>query len=75
MRFYLFFSSTTEKIKQSVSQLETQVKVPGLNTLVSGRSIVGQQNATMKGLTCCVHLHGTTTMLALVAYSLKPVKI
>ena len=26
-------------------------------------------------VTCCVRLHGTTTMLALVAYSLKPVKL
>ena len=26
-------------------------------------------------MTCCVRLHGTTTILALVAYSLKPVKL
>ena len=31
--------------------------------------------ASLKNLTCCVRLHGTTTMLALVAYSLKPVKL
>ena len=32
-------------------------------------------HATLSGTTCCVHLHGTTTMLALVAYSLKQVKL
>ena len=37
-------------------------------------NIVGQQYALLLGPTCCVRLHGTTTMLALVAYSLKPVK-
>ena len=41
----------------------------------NGRNIVGQQHATLLGLTCCVRLHGTTTMLALVAYGLKPVKL
>ena len=35
----------------------------------------GQQHATLLGPTCCIRLHGTTTMLALVAYSLKPVKL
>ena len=40
----------------------------------NGRNIVGQQHTTLLGPTCCVRLHGTTTMLALVAYSLKPVK-
>ena len=41
------------------------------------RNIVGEQHATLLGPTCCVrvHLHGTTTMLAFVAYSLKPVKL
>ena len=34
-------------------------------------NIVGPNNV----VTCCVHLHGTTTMLALVAFSLKPVKL
>ena len=34
-------------------------------------NIVGPNNV----VTCCVRLHGTTTMLALVAYSLKPVKL
>ena len=32
-------------------------------------------NTTLLGPTFCVRLHGTTTMLALVAYSLKPVKL
>ena len=31
----------------------------------NGRNIVGQQHATLLGPTCCVRLHGTTTMLAL----------
>ena len=39
------------------------------------RNSVGQQHATLLGPTCCDRLHGTTTMLALVAYSLKPVKL
>ena len=34
-----------------------------------------QTDATLLGPTCCVRLHGTPTMLALVAYSLKPVKL
>ena len=34
-------------------------------------NIVGPNNV----VTCCVRLYGTTTMLALVAYSLKPVKL
>ena len=37
----------------------------------NGSNIVGPNNV----VTCCVRLHGTTTMLALVAYSLKPVKL
>ena len=37
----------------------------------NGPNIVGSNNV----VTCCVRLHGTTTMLALVAYSLKPVKL
>ena len=41
----------------------------------NGRSIVGHQHATLLGQTCCVRLHGTTTMLALVACSLKPIKL
>ena len=41
----------------------------------NGRNIVDQQHATLLGPTCCVRLHGTTTMLALVAYSLEPVKL
>ena len=32
----------------------------------NGRNIVGLQHATLLGPTCCVRLHGTTTMLALV---------
>ena len=39
----------------------------------NGRNIVGQEHATLLGPTCCVRLHRTTTMLALVAYCLKPV--
>ena len=31
----------------------------------NGHNIVGQQPATLLGPTCCVHLHGTTTMLVL----------
>ena len=31
----------------------------------NGRNIVGQQHATLLGPTCCVRLHGATTMLAL----------
>ena len=34
-------------------------------------NIVGPNNV----VTCCVRVHGTTTMLALFAYSLKPVKL
>ena len=41
----------------------------------NSRNIVGQQHATLLGQTCYVRLHGTITMLALVAYSLKPVKL
>ena len=41
----------------------------------NGHNIVGQQHATLLGPTCSVRLHGTTTMLAIVAYSLKPVKL
>ena len=47
-----------------------------LKAHANGPNIVGQQHPTLFGptmLTCCVRLHGTTTMLALVAYSLKPV--
>ena len=32
----------------------------------NGCNIVGQQHATLLGLTFCVHLHVTTTVLALV---------
>ena len=45
-----------------------------LKAHANGRNIVGKQNAALLGPTCCVRLPGTTTMLALVAYSLKPVK-
>ena len=44
-----------------------------LKAHANGGNIVGQQHATLLGPTCCVRLHGTTTMLALVAYSLRPV--
>ena len=37
----------------------------------NGPNIVGPNNV----VTCCACLHGTTTMLAFVAYSLKPVKL
>ena len=46
----------------------------GLKARANGRNIVGQQHAILLGPTCCVRLHGATTMLVLVAYSLKPVK-
>ena len=39
-----------------------------LKAHANGRNTVGPN-------ICCVHLHGATTMLALVAYSLKPVKL
>ena len=39
------------------------------------RNSVGQQHAILLGSTCCVRLHGSTTMLALVAYNLRPVKL
>ena len=42
----------------------------GIKPQANGPNIVGPNNV----VTCCVRLHGTTTMLALVAYSLKPVK-
>ena len=42
-----------------------------LKAHANGPNIVGANNV----VTCCVRLHGTTTMLALVAYSLKPVKL
>ena len=40
-------------------------------------NIVGQQHAILLAPTCFVRLHGTTTMLVLVAYiySLKPAKL
>ena len=42
-------------------------------------NIVGQQQPNIVGpnnvVTCCVRLHGITTLLALVEYSLKPVKL
>ena len=38
-------------------------------------SIVCQQYATLLDPTCCVRLHGTTTMFALVVSSLRPVKL
>ena len=44
----------------------------------SGRNFVGQQHATLLGTTCCISLHRTTTMwamLAPVAYSLKTIKL
>ena len=41
----------------------------------NGRKTVDQRHATLLGPTCCVRLHGTTTMLALVVYSLKPLKL
>ena len=41
-----------------------------LKAHANGPNIVGPNNV----VTCCVRLHGTTTMLALVAYSLKQVK-
>ena len=40
---------------------ETNVKAHA-----NGRNIVGQQHATLSGQTCCIRLHGTTTMLALI---------
>ena len=43
----------------------------GLKTNANGRNVVGPNTA----VTCCVRLHGTTTMLALVACSLKPIKL
>ena len=46
-----------------------------LKAHANGHNIVGQQHATLLGSTCCVCLRGTTTMLAPVAYSLKPVKL
>ena len=46
-----------------------------LKTHANRHNIVGQQHATLLGLTCYVRLHVTTTMLALVAYSLKLVKL
>ena len=42
-----------------------------IKTHANGPNIIGPNNV----VTCCVRLHGTTTMLALVAYSLKPVKL
>ena len=42
-----------------------------LKAHANGPNIVGPNNV----VTCCVRLHGTTTMLALVAYSLKTVKL
>ena len=39
------------------------------------RNIVGQKRSTLLVLTCCVCLHGTATVLALVACSLRPVKL
>ena len=57
----------------------TKIKKRGfdkhLKLQANGRNIVGQQHATLLGPKCCVCLHGTTTMLALVAYSLKRVKL
>ena len=37
-----------------------------LRPMQNERNIVGQQHPTLVGPTCCVRLHGTTTMLALV---------
>ena len=51
------------------------VDSPHIKAHANGRNIVGQQHPTLLGPTCCVRLHGTTTMLALVAYSLKSVKL
>ena len=38
-----------------------------LKAHANGRNIVGKQHTTLLGPTRCVHLHGTTTMLALVS--------
>ena len=37
-----------------------------LKAHANGRNIAGQQHAALLDPTCCVRLHGTTTMLALV---------
>ena len=41
----------------------------------NGRNIFGQQHPKLLGPICYVRAHGTTTMLALVAHSLKLVKL
>ena len=58
-------------------QTRFQSTVSGLHLKAhaNGRNIVDKQHAILLGPTCCARLHGTTTMLALVAYSLKPVKL
>ena len=49
--------------------------VESLKTHANVRNIVGQEHATQLGSACCARLHGTTTILVNVAYSLKPVKL
>ena len=43
-----------------------ELKNLNIKAHANGRNIVGQQHATLLGPTCCVRLHGTTTMLGLV---------
>ena len=76
---------STEKEKATTKETDGQQPIAAarllqqllvdLKVLANGRNIVGQQHATLMGPTCCVRLHGATTMLALVAHCLKPVKL
>ena len=63
--------------REPIRLLEIQYPVFGivcienLKAHANRPNIVGLNNV----VTCCIRLHGTTTMLALVAYSLKLVKL
>ena len=63
---------TIDTIQTTSGQKENVISLMNFFVFGSGkahanrRDIVGQQHATLFGPTCCVRLHGTTTMLALI---------
>ena len=61
------------KLLEQVRNIDPLFTVDTLNT-GEGIKWPMQTDATLLGPTCCVRLHGITTMLVLVVFSLKPVK-
>ena len=60
---------------RSRAYLSSHRKFPNIKAHANGRNIVGQQHATLLGLTCCMEPQQCWHLLALVAYSLRPVKL